>query len=98
MKVYDIKAGPPTLTIVLLYLQIMVSLGIPLLTEQFIVIEYPAVACIIPSSVSFWTAMFIGIPTRKDHLKNLTCSASNSNFSLAIAKTIQLNVNCKCMF
>jgi hypothetical protein len=39
----------------------MVSLGIPLLTEQFIVIEYPAVACIIPSSVSFWTAMFIGL-------------------------------------
>jgi hypothetical protein len=39
MNVYDIKAGPPTPTIVLLYLQIMVSLGIPLLTEQFIVIE-----------------------------------------------------------
>jgi hypothetical protein len=37
MKVYDIKAGPPTATTVLLYLQIMVSLGIPLLTEQFIV-------------------------------------------------------------
>ena len=61
MKVYDIKAGPPTPTIVLFYLQIMVSLGIPLLTEQFIVIEYPAVACIIPSSVSFWTAMFVGL-------------------------------------
>ena len=38
------------------------------------------------------------IPTKKDHLKNLTCSASNSNFSLAITKTIQLNVKCKCMF
>jgi len=37
-------------------------------------------------------------PTRKDHLKNLTCSASNSNFSQAITKTIQLNVKCKCMF
>jgi hypothetical protein len=24
--------------------------------------------------------------------------ASNSNFSLAITKTIQLNVKCKCMF
>ena len=37
-------------------------------------------------------------PTRKDHLKNLTCSASNSNFSLSITKTIQLHVKCKCMF
>jgi hypothetical protein len=61
VKVYDIKAGPPTPTTVLLYLQIMVSLGIPLLTEQFIVIEYAAVACIMPSSVSFWTAMFVGL-------------------------------------
>jgi hypothetical protein len=51
MNVNDIKAGPPTPTSVLLYFQIMVSLGIPLLTEQFIVIEYPAVACIIPSFV-----------------------------------------------
>ena len=34
-------------------------------------------------------------PTRKDHLKNLTCSASNSNFNQAITKTIQLNVQCK---
>ena len=37
-------------------------------------------------------------PTRKDHLKNLTCSASNSNFSHAITKTIQLNVQCKSMY
>ena len=35
-------------TIVLLYFQTMVSLGIPLLTEQFIVIGCPAVACIMP--------------------------------------------------
>ena len=34
-------------------------------------------------------------PARKDHLKNLTCSASNSNFSQSITKTIQLNVHCK---
>ena len=34
-------------------------------------------------------------PARKDHLKNLTYSASNSNYSQAIAKTIQLNVQCK---
>ena len=61
VNVYDKKAGPPTPTTVLLYLQIMVSLGIPLLTEQFIVIECPAVACIMPSSVSFWTAMFVGL-------------------------------------
>jgi hypothetical protein len=39
----------------------MVSLGIPLLTVQFIVIEYPAVAFVMPSSVSFWTAMFVGL-------------------------------------
>jgi hypothetical protein len=38
---------------------------------------------------------FTFIPARRDHLKNLTCSASNSNFSLAITKTIQLNVQCK---
>jgi NADH:ubiquinone oxidoreductase subunit 5 (subunit L)/multisubunit Na+/H+ antiporter MnhA subunit len=61
MKVNDIKAVPPTPTSVLLYLQIMVSLGIPLLTEQFIVIEYPAVACIIHSFVSVWTAMSVGL-------------------------------------
>ena len=34
-------------------------------------------------------------PARKDHLQNLTCSASNNNFSQAITKTIQLNVHCK---
>jgi hypothetical protein len=39
----------------------MVSLGIPLLTEQLMVTGYPAVACIMPSSVSFWTAMFVGL-------------------------------------
>jgi hypothetical protein len=71
MNVYDIKAGPPTPTIVLLYLQIMVSLGIPLLTEQFIVIEYPAVACIMPSSVSFWTAMFLGLSALNTKIKLL---------------------------
>jgi hypothetical protein len=38
---------------------------------------------------------FTFIPARKDHLKNLTCIASNSNFSQIITKTIQLNVHCK---
>jgi hypothetical protein len=38
---------------------------------------------------------FTFIPARRDHLKNLTCCASNSNFSQAITKTIQLNVQCK---
>jgi hypothetical protein len=38
---------------------------------------------------------FTFIPARKDHLKNLTCSASNSNFNQSITKTIQLNVHCK---
>jgi hypothetical protein len=49
----------------------MVSLGIPLLTEQFIVIEYPAVACIMPSSVSFWTAMFVGLSELNTKIKLL---------------------------
>ena len=71
VKVCDIKAGPPTPTTVLLYFQIMVSLGIPLLTEQFIVIEYPAVACIMPSSVSFWTAMFVGLSALNTKIKLL---------------------------
>jgi hypothetical protein len=34
-------------------------------------------------------------PARKDHLQNLTCSASNSNYNQAITKTIQLHVQCK---
>jgi hypothetical protein len=71
MNVYDIKAGPPTTTTVLLYFQIMVSLGIPLLTEQFIVIEYPAVVCIMPSSVSCWTAMFVGLSALNTKIKLL---------------------------
>jgi hypothetical protein len=52
-------------------IQTMVSLGIPLLTEQFIVIEYPAVACIMPSSVSFWTAMFVGLSELNTKIKLL---------------------------
>lgn len=45
-----------------------------------------------------WGSAFLSntlTPTRKDHLKNLTCSASNNNFNQAITKTIQLNVQCK---
>jgi hypothetical protein len=61
MNVFDKKADPPITIIVLLFFQTMVSLGIPLLMEQIIVIEYPAIACIMPSSVSFWTAMFLGL-------------------------------------
>jgi hypothetical protein len=62
----------------------------------------------IPNETMIWkynnTIMVIGgpailsntlTPTRKYHLKNLTCSASNSNFNQAITKTIQLNVQCK---
>jgi hypothetical protein len=61
VNVFDKKADPQITIIVLLYFQTMVSVGIPLLTEQFIVIEYPATACTMPYSVSFWTAMFVGI-------------------------------------
>jgi hypothetical protein len=71
VKVYDKKAGPPMATIVLLYFQTMVSLGIPLLTEQFIVIGCPAVACIMPSSVSFWTSMFLGLSAFNTKIKLL---------------------------
>ena len=61
VNVFDKKAGPLITIIVLLFFQTMVSLGIPLLTEQFIVIEYPTLACSMPSSVSFWTALFVGL-------------------------------------
>lgn len=61
VNVFDKKADLQITITVLLYFQTMVSLGIPLLTEQFIVIEYSATACIMPSSVSFWTAMFVGL-------------------------------------
>jgi hypothetical protein len=39
----------------------MVSLGIPLLMEQLMVTGYPAVARIMPSSVSVWNAMLVGL-------------------------------------
>ena len=61
VNVFDKKVDPQITIIVLLYFQTMVSVGIPLLTEQFIVIEYSATACTMPYSVSFWTAMFVGI-------------------------------------
>ena len=43
-----------------------------------------------------WGSAFLSntlTPTRKDHSKNLTCSASNSNFNQAITKQFNLMSN-----
>lgn len=82
--------------------------GIIQATAGYPVTIYCSVNSGIPNETMIWkynnTVVAVGgpafisytfTPARKDHLKNLTCSASNSNFSKAITRTIQLNVQCK---